>query len=287
MMSRHRWHRDGCVHFRRAIWTGTLASLLVVSRLDAAELKPETTAAFERYQFATEADIQDDLNRDDRFLRTLNVGAAARTNLERLLRSGQVAVRSATTMDAGQRIRVPDGLVHHWVGAIFIPGVRADAAVELMRDYDRHSAIFRPAVQQSRTIERDGDRVRFFLRFFLKKVIAVTVNTESSGQFTTHAPGRVSSLIRSTRVAEVENPGTPSERERPVGNDGGYLWRLNTYWRYLERDDGTYVECESLTLTRGIPFGFAWLVGPFVTSIPRELLSATLQTARRHLTSPR
>jgi hypothetical protein len=40
------------------------------------------------------------------------------------------------------------------------------------------------------------------------------------------------------------------------------------------------VQCESVTLTRGIPIGFGWLVGPFVTSIPRETLAFTLETAR-------
>ena len=68
-----------------------------------------------------------------------------------------------------------------------------------------------------------------------------------------------------------------------MGRDGGYLWRLYTYWRMLERDGGTYVQCESITLTRGIPMGLGWLVGPFVTSIPRESLTFTLETTRATL----
>jgi hypothetical protein len=93
----------------------------------------------------------------------------------------------------------------------------------------------------------------------------------------------VRSRIRSTRIAEVENPGLTNEREKPVGRDGGYLWRLNTYWRFVERDNGVYIECESVTLTRGIPFGLGWVVGPFVTSIPRESLEFTLATTRKSL----
>ena len=69
----------------------------------------------------------------------------------------------------------------------------------------------------------------------------------------------------------------------PVGRDGGYLWRLNTYWRFLERDGGTYIQCEAISLTRAIPFGLGWLVEPFVTSIPRESLSFTLETTRKVL----
>jgi hypothetical protein len=72
-----------------------------------------------------------------------------------------------------------------------------------------------------------------------------------------------------------------------VGRDGGYLWRLYTYWRLHERDGGTYLQCESISLTRGIPTGFRWLVGPFVTSIPRESLTFTLDTTRNRLARQR
>jgi hypothetical protein len=70
-----------------------------------------------------------------------------------------------------------------------------------------------------------------------------------------------------------------------VGHDSGYLWRLNSYWRFLERDGGVYIQCESLTLTRDVPTGFGWLIRPFVTSIPRETLTFTLQTTRDTLSA--
>jgi hypothetical protein len=104
---------------------------------------------------------------------------------------------------------------------------------------------------------------------------------------TTHAlrawarTGRKASLY-GTRIA-AEDPDTPGEREKPVGHDGGYLWRLYTYCRFLERDGGTYVQCESMSLTRGIPPGSGWLLGPLVISIPRESLAFTLETTRTTL----
>ena len=79
------------------------------------------------------------------------------------------------------------------------------------------------------------------------------------------------------------NADEAEEREMPVGRDGGYVWRLNTYWRILERDGGIFIQCESVSLTRGIPAGFGWLIGPFVTSIPRESLTFTLETTHREL----
>ena len=86
-----------------------------------------------------------------------------------------------------------------------------------------------------------------------------------------------------TRISSgrtVDDADTPREREKPVGHDSGFLWRLYTYWRFLERDGGTYLQCEAISLTRGIPFPFGMVVGPFVNSIPRETLAFTLGRVR-------
>jgi hypothetical protein len=185
--------------------------------------------------------------------------------------------------DGGRDIEIPDGIVHHWLGTVFVPGATVDKALALLQAYDRHAAIYKPAIARSRLIGRDGDTFRFFLRFYAKKVITVVLNSEHEGRFTREDATRARSRIVSTRIAEVENPDTPQEREKPVGNDGGFLWRLNSYWRVVERDGGVYVQCETLSLTRSIPFGLTWIVGPFVTSVPRELLSFTLVTSRTAL----
>jgi hypothetical protein len=92
----------------------------------------------------------------------------------------------------------------------------------------------------------------------------------------THAWSR----SHATRIQEVENAGEPSERLDPPGHDRGFLWGMDTYWRFQEKDGGTYVECQSVSLTRDIPTGLGWVVGPFVTSVPRESLTFTLGTAR-------
>lgn len=117
----------------------------------------------------------------------------------------------------------------------------------------------------------------------MKKAITVVVDTENEARFTRLGPDRAQSRIYSLRVAEVEDPGTPQEHQLPPGHDGGYLWRLYTYWRFLERDGGTYVQCEAISLTRGIPAFLSWLIGPFVTSIPKESLAFTLDTTRKAL----
>jgi hypothetical protein len=87
----------------------------------------------------------------------------------------------------------------------------------------------------------------------------------------------------STRIAEVTDPDTPEEREKLVGHDSGFLWRFNNYCSIEERTEGAYVQCESISLSRGIPTGLGWLIGPFVSSIPRDSLEFTLGTIRGSL----
>jgi hypothetical protein len=263
-----------------------LAAVVVFGRLTsaaaAADLQPRTVAAFDRYVRATEAQLV-----PDPFLRIDGLSDAERRAKLAALSRGEVYIERLSTREAGKQIDVPEGLIHHWVGAVFAPGARLGEALDLLQDYDRHSEIFHPAIARSKLISRDGDVFRVDLRFSMKKVITVVVNTENEARFARLGSDRAQSRIYSLRVAEVADPGTPQEHERPVGHDGGFLWRLYTYWRFLERDGGTYVQCEAISLTRGIPFVFEWLIGPFVTSVPRESLTFTLEATRKALASRR
>ncbi|HEX7796534.1 MAG TPA: hypothetical protein VF456_19365 [Vicinamibacterales bacterium] len=249
----------------------------------AAELKPATIDAFERYRRIAEATIEQDASSPDRFLHVFHGDAAARAKADGLLRRGEVVVDRLRATDNGRRIEVPDGLIHHWIGSIFVPDVPLRTAVAVLQDFDQHADLFRPNIQRSKILEHDSDRFRITLRFYMKKIVAVTVDTESLVEFTPRGPDRETSAIRSVRVNEIEAAGTPEERQKPDGHGGGYMWRMNTYWRFLERDGGTYIECEALTLSRSIPTGLGWLIGPVVASIPRDMLTSALQATRRSL----
>jgi hypothetical protein len=268
---------------RRRLLAGAAAAALVSIATPAttAELQPRTIAAFGHYVQLSEATM----NAGAPFLWIDRLPAPEQASRRNELRQGSLLIERVTTTDGGKEISIPDGLVHHWIGLVFVPGATVDSAVALLQDYDRHAEIYKPAVARSKLLARDGDTFRVYLRFFQKKVITVVVNSEHEARFSREGRDRARSRIYSTRIAEVENPDTPGEREKPVGQDGGYLWRLYTYWRFLERDGGTYVQCESITLTRGIPVGFGWLIRPFITSIPRESLEFTLTTTRRTLAS--
>jgi hypothetical protein len=264
----------------RRCLTGAFAVGVLTTAIAAAELQPRTVAAFDRYVRVTESQMA-----PDPFLRVDGLAEKDRAPKLAALHRGELYIERLNTREAGASIDVPDGLIHHWLGAVFVPGATLDQALHLMQDYDRHAEIFRPAIARSKLVTRKDDVFRVELRFQMKKVITVVVNTDNEARFTRLGPDRAQSRIQSLRIAEVADPGTPQEREHPVGRDGGYLWRLYTYWRFLERDGGTYVQCEAISLTRGIPRLLGWLIGPFVTSIPRESLSFTLETTRKTLAS--
>lgn len=245
----------------------------------AAELQPRTIAAFDRYVRVTETRMDG----SGPFLWIDGLSAPQRAAARETLRRDELIIERLTSRDRGQSIEVPGGMIHHWLGLAFVADADIDRALALLQNYNAHGEIYRPNVARSRLLSREGNTFRFYLRFFMKRIISVVVNSEHEARFTRPAADRAEGRIHSTRIAEVEDPDTPEEHELPVGRDGGYLWRLNTYWRLLQRDGGTYIQCESISLTRGIPTGFGWLVGPFVTSIPRDTLTFTLDTTRTYL----
>jgi hypothetical protein len=245
----------------------------------AADLQPQTVASFENYVRVTEGQMA----RAGTFLRVDALPDAERAMKLGTLKRGELVIERLETRDGEKRINTPGGMTHHWIGVVFVPGATVREAVALLQDYDRHGEIYRPAVARSKLLGRNGDLFRVYLRFFMKKGITVVVNSEHEARFTYFGSDRARSRIHSVRIAEVEDADTPREREKPVGRDGGYLWRLNSYWSFVERDGGVYVQCESISLTRGIPIGLGWLIGPFVTSIPRESLEFTLETTRTTL----
>jgi len=249
-----------------------------------AELKEKTIQAFNLYVQATEKRIDDELQRPGAFLYLDGLPEPRRDAVVAQLKSGDVYMEQLKTTDvAGKRIAIPDGLIHHWIGAVFIPGTTLSETLRLVQDYDRHKDIFKPEVVDSRLLERNGNHFKIFYRLRKKKVITVTLNTQHDVEYYPADDGHFHSRSRSTRIVEVGDAGNPGEFEKPVGQDGGFLWRLYSYWRFQARDGGVYVECESISLTRDIPMLLSWLIKPFITDIPKESLQMTLGSARSAL----
>lgn len=179
------------------------------------------------------------------------------------------------TVDGG------DGLIHDWMGAVFLPDTTLERTLKQVQDYDRHKTSYAPEVVDSKLVRRDGDFFRVYLRLRKHKVITVTLNTEYDVTYRRLGPKRAVSRSYSTRIAEVDDAGEKSERELAAGDDHGFLWRLHTFWRFEERDGGVYMEVEALSLTRGVPRLLSAIVSPVVRQLPRESLEQTLLNTRR------
>jgi hypothetical protein len=49
-------------------------------------------------------------------------------------------------------VKVPNGLIHDWIGASFIPGTTVEDVLALVQDYDNHKNIYKPEVIASRLV---------------------------------------------------------------------------------------------------------------------------------------
>jgi hypothetical protein len=148
-----------------------------------------------------------------------------------------------------------------------------------MRDLDAYPQRFSPEVLRTKVLTQQGDRFQASMRVEQKHVITVVMDLTYDIDFGRLDTQHGYSLSRSTSIAEIDAPGTAKERALKPSDEHGFLWRLNTYWSYEERDGGLYMQIESVSLTRSIPRGLGWAIGPFVESVPRESLEFTLRSA--------
>ena len=252
--------------------------------LQGADLRPQTLAAFSRYVQLTENRIYTELKPPGKFLYLDGLPEAQRGQVLARLHNGEVFIEPLSTPDAsGKQIVPPGGMLHLWLGAVFIPGASLTQTLELVEDYDHHQDVYKPEVVGSKLISRNGDDFEIFYRLRKKKVITVTLNTDHDVRYFPVDSTHCHSRSYSTRIAEVADADSPKEREKPIGHDNGFLWRIYSYWRFVEKDGGVYVECESISLTRSLPPIIGVIIRKFVTEIPRESLQMTMGSTRATL----
>ena len=233
-----------------------LATTLPLAAQFQTRLSPRTDQAFEDYRKAAEAHFD------------------GRPRFSSGLKPGQVEIVPANNTGP---IDVPDGLIHDWIAATIAPGATVDKTLALLQNYADYKNIYRGDVADSKLLRRDGDLWHIYLRLVKKQVFTVVLNGEFDVQYRSLGNNRWSLLSRSTHIAEVDG-----DRELPAGQGRGFLWRLNSYWLIEPRPEGVYLECRSMSLSRGIPFGRG-LVEPFLSSVPRESLQNTMEATLRAL----
>jgi len=245
----------------------SLALLLLSAGAECAfpgDLKPATVAAFDRYVQQTEQRLNQ---------RTTFLWADESPDRSNRVHHGEVAVEPA---GAHPITEVADGLIHDWVGAVFVPGVSLAATLEHVEDYD-HARTHHREVIDSHIIWRHGNDFLVFMRLLKKKVITVVLDSEHEVHYFPIDATHWRSESRTVKIAEVDNPGKRDEHEMPPGTGHGFLWKLDTFWRFQQGDGGTWIECEAISLTRDIPTGLGWLIEPIIRSLPKESLENTLR----------
>jgi hypothetical protein len=248
-----------------------------------AQIKPETGKAFERYVQITEQRISKQEASDPASVFIDSLPPQDRSNAAGRLSKGEVVVESRLTRDGGQAIDVPGGMVHHWVAAVFVPGVTIPQALALLQDYDDHYKIYAPEVERSKVIAHKDDDFQIYYRLRRQKVVTVVMDAYYDVHYGPIHDHHSWSRSYSTKIQEVSNSGDKDEKVLPPDDGTGFMWRLNTYWQYLERDGGLYIQCEAISLSRDIPAGLGWIIGPYVETVPRESLLFTLGRTREQL----
>ncbi|MGB6200148.1 MAG: hypothetical protein WBF35_11415 [Candidatus Acidiferrales bacterium] len=258
-----------------------IAASLMAPAPSAAEIKPEAQRGFDRYVQLTEKRMSDELKSGAPFLQVDALPQEQRQSDLAELDRGEVVSEKLTTSAPEGEIETPGALIHHWVGTVFIPGATLQQVLAILQDYDRHSEYYSPEVQRSKILSRSGNDFTVYYRLKQTDILTVVLDTEYKIHYEKLDANRETSHSYSTRVAEIVHPGSSNERALPPDNDHGFLWRINTYWRFEQTPRGTFVQCEAISLTRDIPTGLGWLAGPLVQQIPKESLEFTLGATRK------
>lgn len=259
-----------------------LAALGVAGSAFAGEatLQARTAREFNNYSAAVDSRRARELAGNGPFLDIERLRSAELARVIAALKRGEVIVSAAAGRDgSSSEVPLDGGLINHWRGTVFVPRVTLDQLLKVLQDPHSNSHKQEDVIS-TRVVPRGPNSQKLFLRVKRTKFVTVVYDTEYDVEYTRLAPDRALSNSLSTKIIEIENAGTPRERALPEGNDHGYLWRLNSFWRYKQLDDGVLVEVESLSLSRDLPAIIGPVIRPIVSGVARESMSRTLAALR-------
>lgn len=250
--------------FRKRIVGGAL--ILFASTCGAEAPSPQASAAFDRYVRAVEARNSQDHSAPESFLADIDAEHAAR------LQQGEVIVERLSPPEGAA---LPGALLHDWRGTAFVRGATVQEFEQLLRNFAAYAAEFSPQVLAAKLLAARGDQLEMEMRVRQRNVITVTLDGTYEVRFGRLDAEHGWSTSQSARIEEIGPNGQPL----PAQAQHGFLWRLDTWWSYEQRDGGLYVQVETVSLTRSIPAGLGWVVGQYVENISRDSLAFTLRAA--------
>ncbi len=218
-----------------------------------ARLTPQATAAFDRYVEQAETRMASDPIR---------------------------AEPGVQAVDAARNVNAPGAMIQDWVGTTFLPRATLAQVQSVLRNYAGYKNFYRPKVIESQQLARNGDEYDVLLRLYEKHILTVVLNSTYHIRYEMPDPKHLIVTSRSTHVGEIKNPSKSYTEEVRQGEDSGFLWRLNSYWRLEAADGGVYARCEAISLSRDVPGGLAWMLKGFLESFPKESMLNTLRGTR-------
>jgi hypothetical protein len=247
------------------------AGLVAVDATDLPELPPGAEPAWSAYVEALEGRRARELANPTGFL-AMDFTPEAAQERQAVLNGDLVIQRVEAPVTGEPAVEIPDARVHHWRGAAFLPGMTvAGVLAALEKGLPPQDDVVRSAI-----LSRGPDELQVYLRLRRRQIVTVVYDTEHVVRFVRHATDKASSTSVATRIVEIEQPGTPEERPRAHGEDRGFLWRLRAYWRYEQVAGGVIAECESVSLSRDVPWGLGVVAHPLITRAARESMEAAL-----------
>lgn len=254
----------------------------------AATLASATVEAWNRYyRWADEKNAREVKNLDHFLIQDL-LPAKEQAEVMRDLKAGLTVIRRATgVVPPNVDFKVPEGEIHHWWGTVLVPGVAMPQLMGFLQDYNHHAGKFAD-IQESRLVSRDRERFVIFYRLMRSKAfVTAYYNTVQEAVYHPIDARHVWSKSNATKIAELDYPGTSQEKERTPGDDRGFLWRLASWWRFEQTDDGVIIDIDSASLSRDVPAIVRFIpgLGGYIRSTPRESMESILLSIRREFAS--
>ena len=235
------------------------------------QLQTETVRAWEEYIRGADSRMTARIDGHTSFLWTDE-------SAERRQRIGRGEIIVAPVLSHGNQ-KVPHGLIHPWIGGVFITGATIDSLSAVMLDYAAYKDFYKP-LSSIRSRWRARPRMKCSgwygsTRFYSSPPLRVSTIASRPDRFR-----RGYNVADSLQLQEIENYKGAAERVLPPGTGNGYIWRLHSIARYEQREGGVNLEVEAMALTRDIPTSVRWLVNPIVNRLSMNSLVTTLQQTR-------
>ena len=268
--------RSASYFWRPAVCAVLLSAFLPpVSAQFIVSLQPETLGQYDHYLKTAVTPVDDQRIAGRRSFLWIDENPKIRERA----RKGEVVTTAITGKDGRS---IPGGLVHDWVGAVFLPGVPLDRVRDFLQDQALHEKVY-PEITSARTVSRADSTSITQVRMTKKKLLTVVLDVEYENSW--ESPGSDRWVLRShtRKVAEVEEAGTPAEHAYPEDEGHGFLWRMNSLWRLRERDGGVWVELRVVSLSRDTPSSLGWIIRPIIRDFPSDSIESTLTGMRKAL----